>query len=50
MANPFEEGPFFHGTVAEVGPGELLVAGRPSNYRPEVLMNHIYFTEIRRPG
>ncbi|MDP9164991.1 MAG: NAD(+)--rifampin ADP-ribosyltransferase [Actinomycetota bacterium] len=46
MADPLEAGPFFHGTVAEVGPGELLVSGRPSNYRPEVLMNHIYFTAL----
>jgi rifampin ADP-ribosylating transferase len=23
---------------------ELLTAGQPSNYRPEIIMNHIYFT------
>jgi rifampin ADP-ribosylating transferase len=41
------EGPFFHGTIAVVAAGDLLTAGRPSNYRPEVLMNHIYFTATR---
>src|SRR5689334_1509699 len=24
--------------------GDYLTAGRPSNYRPEIVMNHIYFT------
>lgn len=37
-------GPFFHGTKADVSEGALLTAGFRSNYRPEVLMNHIYFT------
>ena len=46
MADVLHEGPFFHGTVADVRPGELLTAGRPSNYRPEILMNHIYFTAL----
>jgi hypothetical protein len=27
--------------------GELLTAGLRSNYRPDVVMNHIYFTELR---
>ena len=27
--------------------GELLTAGFRSNYRPEVVMNHIYFTALR---
>lgn len=37
-------GPFFHGTIADLAVGDLLVAGYRSNYRPDVLMNHIYFT------
>jgi hypothetical protein len=37
-------GPFFHGTIADLSVGEFLTAGRPSNYRPEIVMNHIYFT------
>ncbi len=41
------EGPFFHGTRASLCPGEHLTAGRPSNYRPEVVMNHVYFTALR---
>ncbi|WP_407661906.1 NAD(+)--rifampin ADP-ribosyltransferase [Mycolicibacterium chlorophenolicum] len=39
-----EKGPFFHGTIADVSVGEFLTAGRRSNYRPEIVMNHIYFT------
>lgn len=42
-----EQGPFYHGTKAELRPGDLLTAGFPSNYRPEILMNHIYFTALR---
>lgn len=43
-ANPDETGPFFHGTTAALPPDALLTAGRPSNYRPEIVMNHVYFT------
>lgn len=46
MSRPLDEGPFFHGTIADMGVGEYLTAGRPSNYRPEILMNHIYFTAL----
>lgn len=46
-ANPGESGPFFHGTKADLQPGDLLTAGFRSNYRPEVVMNHIYFTALR---
>lgn len=42
-----DEGPFFHGTRAELRPGDQLTAGYPSNYKPEVVMNHIYFTALR---
>ena len=44
MSRPLEEGPFFHGTVADLKVGDLLTAGNRSNYRPEIVMNHIYFT------
>ncbi len=46
MAAADETGPFFHGTAAALGPGDLLTAGRPSNYRPELTMNHVYFTAL----
>ena len=46
MFRPLDEGPFFHGTIADLGIGELLTSGRPSNYRPEIVMNHIYFTAL----
>lgn len=46
MADALDEGPFFHGTRAELEPGDLLTAGFASNYRPEVTMNHIYFTAL----
>ena len=42
-----DEGPFFHGTKADLRVGDLLTPGFRSNYRPEVLMNHIYFTALR---
>jgi hypothetical protein len=44
MSEVLDEGPFFHGTIADLRAGELLTAGYRSNYRPEVVMNHIYFT------
>lgn len=47
MSEALDEGPFFHGTKADLRPGELLTAGFRSNYRPEVVMNHIYFTALR---
>ena len=46
MSRSLDEGPFFHGTIADMGVGEFLTAGRPSNYRPEIVMNHIYFTAL----
>ena len=46
MSEPLDQGPFFHGTKAALQPGDLLTAGYASNYRPEVVMNHIYFTAI----
>src|SRR5699024_8643281 len=46
MADALDEGPFFHGPRAELAPGDLLTAGFASNYRPEVTMNHIYFTAL----
>ena len=47
MSEGLDEGPFFHGTKADVRTGDLLTAGFRSNYRPEVVMNHIYFTALR---
>lgn len=47
MSEVLDSGPFFHGTKAELLPGDLLMAGFRSNYRPEVVMNHIYFTALR---
>jgi rifampin ADP-ribosylating transferase len=44
MADALDDGPFFHGTIADLGAGEFLTAGRRSNYRPEIVMNHVYFT------
>ncbi|MGB6117440.1 MAG: NAD(+)--rifampin ADP-ribosyltransferase, partial [Mesorhizobium sp.] len=46
MTEVLDEGPFFHGTIADLRVGDLLTAGYRSNYRPEVVMNHIYFTAI----
>ena len=40
----FDQGPFYHGTRAELSTGDLLVAGHQSNYEDNLMMNHIYFT------
>ena len=44
MTDPLDDGPFYHGTRADLKVGDLLTAGFQSNYRPEITMNHIYFT------
>ncbi|MGE5457164.1 MAG: NAD(+)--rifampin ADP-ribosyltransferase [Methanococcaceae archaeon] len=41
-----DNGPFYHGTKADLQVGDLLTAGGRSNYNPEVIMNHIYFTAL----
>ena len=46
MSEPHDEGPFHHGTRVHLTVGDLLTAGRRSNYRPEIVMNHIYFTAL----
>ena len=46
MVELLDDGPFFHGTKAQLRAGDLLTAGYRSNYRPEVVMNHIYFTAL----
>lgn len=45
-STPLDTGPFYHGTKADLHIGDLLTAGFRSNYRPEVIMNHIYFTAL----
>jgi rifampin ADP-ribosylating transferase len=47
VSTALDDGPFFHGTKADLRVGDLLTAGFRSNYRPEVVMNHIYFTALR---
>ncbi|WP_031040976.1 NAD(+)--rifampin ADP-ribosyltransferase [Streptomyces sp. NRRL F-5650] len=47
MTHPLDEGPFFHGTKAELSVGDRLTAGFRSNYRPEVVMKYVYFTALR---
>lgn len=47
MTDVLDPGPFFHGTRAALEVGDLLTPGFPSNYRPEILMNHVYFTALR---
>lgn len=43
---PFDKGPFYHGTKANLGIGDLLTPGGNSNYKLEIKMNHIYFTAL----
>ncbi|MGO4453661.1 NAD(+)--rifampin ADP-ribosyltransferase [Arthrobacter sp. RAF14] len=47
MSEALDEGPFFHGTKADLKAGDFLTAGFRSNYKPEIVMNHIYFTALR---
>ncbi len=46
MSDALDEGPFFHGTIAQLRVGDFLTAGHRSNYRPEIVMNHVYFTAL----
>ena len=46
MNSPFDKGPFYHGTKADLQVGDLLKAGGSSNYKAELKMNHIYFTAL----
>lgn len=41
---PADNGPFYHGTRADMKHGELLTPGGISNYQQGLQMNHIYFT------
>lgn len=43
---PADRGPFYHGTKADLQVGDLLTAGGSSNYKSDLVMNHIYFTAI----
>jgi rifampin ADP-ribosylating transferase len=43
---PSDKGPFYHGTKADLQVGDLLTAGGSSNYKPNLKMNHIYFTAL----
>ncbi len=43
---PDDQGPFFHGTKADLKTGDLLTAGKNSNYQEGLVMNHIYFTAL----
>ncbi|MGB8020419.1 MAG: NAD(+)--rifampin ADP-ribosyltransferase [Candidatus Nanopelagicales bacterium] len=42
-----DPGPFFHGTRADLRPGDLLTPGWHSNYGSGRKANHIYFTATR---
>lgn len=46
QTNVLDHGPFYHGTKADLKVGDLLTAGFKSNYKPEIIMNHIYFTAL----
>ncbi|WP_420819003.1 NAD(+)--rifampin ADP-ribosyltransferase [Ornithinimicrobium flavum] len=39
-----DPGPFFHGTRADLRPGDLLTPGRRSNYGSRRRANHLYLT------
>ena len=39
-------GPFLHGTRAVLAAGDLLLPGRPSHFRPDRPLAHVYFTTL----
>lgn len=41
----YEEGVYLHGTKAVLEPGDRLTPQQPSNYRDDLAMSHIYFTQ-----
>ena len=43
---PTDKGPFYHGTRADLQIGDLLTPGGNSNYKDDLIMNHIYFTAL----
>lgn len=43
---PSDPGPFYHGTKADLQVGDMLMAGKNSNYQAELKMNHTYFTAL----
>lgn len=44
--NPPDNGPFYHGTKADLQVGDILTPGGNSNYNSAITMNHIYFTSL----
>ena len=41
-----DNGPFYHGTKADLQIGDFLTSRGNSNYQPDLKMNHIYFTAL----
>lgn len=41
-----DPGPFYHGSKADLQVGDLLTAGKRSNYQEGLTMNHVYFTAM----
>lgn len=41
-----DPGPFYHGTKADLPIGDVLTAGKGSNYQSDLVMNHVYFTAL----
>lgn len=46
IGKPTDSGPFYHGTKADMKVGDFLTAGYGSNYKSDLIMNHIYFTAL----
>lgn len=45
-SKPSDKGPFYHGTKAALQMGDMLTAGWGSNYKADLVMNHVYFTAL----
>ena len=46
VTTPADAGPFYHGTKADLKTDDHLTAGYLSNYKDDLVMNHIYFTAV----
>lgn len=44
QSNSLDSGPFYHGTKADLKPGDLLVPGYSSNYGEQKKANYVYLT------
>jgi Rifampin ADP-ribosyl transferase len=47
---PSEDMIFYHGTRADLMPGDLIAAGHGSNYQTGTSLSHVYFSALLEPA